>query len=436
MNKPGQYFKAKLDEFPLSLLEITDTVAQSIVKHEFLSSDGALVENYGLKAKEIRFTALFFGGILNGPAMYANHFPFLEKITDTSLEHVLTHPKYGEIRGFIQDISVKHDDTIEYVEIAITFIENRLNQDSFLTLSAMQRINQLQVQAMNSALAKAGAGVNAISGLTGKIINFSSSLRNQITGVTSKVSTFLTTCDGFIGAVDTLVDTVTSPAIAINNAITFTNDIPGKLCSTVFNATNRVASSLVSLRKSPVLFVNGLINGVKGIGTIIDSFHRYGDTVALLHKLNNTISAGACAVQAMNLLQADENNRATAQSQETRRSFDAKGIRINSIEPPETMSVQAIELLLYNIRAYIQECIDYDRDNRELKDMAWALVQYVDEIKLNKRNQVTMTVSSIPLHLLCLQLGLPYNAADRILKINPSIKNPTFTEGQIQVYSE
>jgi prophage DNA circulation protein len=425
-----KYFEAKLDDFPLNIFDITDTLPQSIVRHEFIGSDGAIVENYGLKAREVKFKALFFSD------SYSMHFAFLDKIADTDILHTLIHPKYGEIEGYIQDITTMHDDTQDYVEIDITFVESRLNQDTFLTQSAWSTINELQLQAMDNAQANAGTLVNKISGLTGKLVDYSTSLRSQITGVTSKVSTFLTTIDSFISSIDSVADTITSSLVPLNNAITFTQDIPGKLCSTLFNSTNRIASSYIAIRNSPVAYVNNIIAGCRGLGTLVSNLgSKDNQTVELLTKATNTITATSITVQTMSVLRADETNRATAKSLETKRSFDSNGVRVSNVEIPEAMSVQEIELLLYVVRVYIQECVDYDRDNRDLKNMAWALVKYVDEIKLNKRNQVTLTVTSIPLHLLCLQLGLPYNAADRILKINPSIKNPTFTEGQIQVYS-
>ena len=425
-----KYFDAKLDDFPLNIFDITDTLPQSIVRHEFISSDGAIVENYGLKAREVKFKALFFSD------SYSMHFAFLDKIADTNILHTLIHPKYGEIDGYIQDITTVHDDTQDYVEIDITFVESRLNQDTFLTQDAWSTINELQLQAMDNALANAGTQVTQISGLTGKPVDFQTSLRNQITGVTSKVSTFLSTIDSYLGMVDQIASLVTSPAIAINNAVSFTNDIPGKICSTIFKATNRIASSLIAVRNSPTNYVNNLILGIRNIGALVDDLGSKDDqTVKLLKKSSNAIGATTVAVQTMGILQTDEINRASAKSLETKRSFDSNGVRVSNVAIPESMSVQEIELLLYVVRVYIQDCIDYDRDNRDLKNIAWCLVKYVDDIKLNKRSQVTITVSSIPLHLLCLQLGLPYNSADRVMKINPSIKNPTFTEGQIQVYS-
>jgi prophage DNA circulation protein len=424
-----KYFEAKLDGFVLNIFDITDTLPQSIVRHEFISSDGAIVENYGLKAREISFKALFFG------ATYADHFTFVDKITNTDAIHTLVHPKYGELYGYIQETAIMHDDTQDYVEISISFVEYKLSQDSFLSKSAWQTINELQLQAMNNALATAGTLVGKASGLTGKLVSFNTSLRSQITGVTSKVSTFLTTLDTFFTAVDSIADTITSPLVAINNAVSFTQDVPGKLCSTVFNATNRITSSLIAIKNVPINFVNGLIAGARNFDKLVAYLgSKDGETNDLLRKACHTIAATNVAVQTMAVLQADENNRATAKSMENKRAFDANGVRINNIDIPEAMSVQAIEQILYEVRVYIQECVDYDRDNRDLKNIAWALVKYVDEIKLSKRSQVTMTVTSIPLHLLCMQLGLPYNAADRILKINPAIKNPTFTQGQIQVY--
>ena len=49
---------------------------------------------------------------------------------------------------------------------------------------------------------------------------------------------------------------------------------------------------------------------------------------------------------------------------------------------------------------------------------------------------VPITVKSrTPLHVICMQLKLPYQYAERILAINPQIENPSYVEGVINVYS-
>jgi prophage DNA circulation protein len=151
-----------------------------------------------------------------------------------------------------------------------------------------------------------------------------------------------------------------------------------------------------------------------------------------------TVVAGSVAWQAGLLFAADEINRAAAARLEQTQSFDVKGNRVNSVIAPDVMSVNDIESILYTTRQLIQRAILVNReaneDTTDLANMAAALVTFVNSIKLTRRLIKTITVSNIPMHVLATQLGLDYNAADRVLKLNPQIKCPNFCEGELQVY--
>jgi prophage DNA circulation protein len=71
----------------------------------------------------------------------------------------------------------------------------------------------------------------------------------------------------------------------------------------------------------------------------------------------------------------------------------------------------------------------------ELVTMASTLALFVDTIKLKKRTVTTVTVNDMPLQVLLLQLGLPYNAFDRVLALNPQITCPSFITGDVKVYT-
>jgi hypothetical protein len=147
-----------------------------------------------------------------------------------------------------------------------------------------------------------------------------------------------------------------------------------------------------------------------------------------------SIGAGVLSAKSGYLLQDDETLSKKAAGSEGTQVFDLNGRRIGTSLNSQVMSSTEMEALAYNIRSLIQEAIDADRNNQDLKNMANSIILYVDDVKLRRAQQINMLVNNIPLHMLCLNLGLDYQAAERLLKINPTIKNPTFCEGNLKVY--
>ena len=66
--------------------------------------------------------------------------------------------------------------------------------------------------------------------------------------------------------------------------------------------------------------------------------------------------------------------------------------------------------------------------------MADALKEHVNKIKLKRERIVTVRIQDpIPVHLLCMQYGLPYMAAERICAIN-NFWCPNFIGGEVKIY--
>jgi hypothetical protein len=69
-----------------------------------------------------------------------------------------------------------------------------------------------------------------------------------------------------------------------------------------------------------------------------------------------------------------------------------------------------------------------------LKDTARILTEHAISVKLESEKLVTVSVDNeTPLHLLCLQRGLPYNYAERLIMVN-NIPYPNQVKGEVQVY--
>ena len=67
--------------------------------------------------------------------------------------------------------------------------------------------------------------------------------------------------------------------------------------------------------------------------------------------------------------------------------------------------------------------------------MGRTLLEHVGTIKLEREKILTVVLDNpMPLHLVCLRYGLPYNYAERLSSIN-TIPQPNFTDGEVSIYA-
>jgi len=425
----AQTFEAKLDEWTLNLLDISDSVNASVVRHEFVNTDGAVLQHLGNRPKEIKFKTYWYG------TSYKDHFEFLNIMSrsgeDSFSTHVLIHPQYGYMIGKIESLVVVHDDTQDYVTIDISFVEQDIQNTTFVTKDNLAIIDSMSVSQLNNALTSSAASLASAghSSILGKIIDSSQKLATQFDNISQSTRVFLNECDTNLAKFDNFLVDITAPLNAIDNAVNFVSDVPSRILGSINNACNRIMGSLSSLSNLPVQFVNNMVSNVQNLYNLAS-----GTNVSFFQTQIKSIAAGSILRQSGVLLKADEDKRAIQIAKEQKQSFDAAGNLINEITFEPIMSIQDLDIMMYDIRMYCQEAILLNRENQMLKNMASALISYVDDLKLRRLSIKTMTVNNIPMHMLLLQLGFAYNMAERVLALNPQIHNPTFCEGPIKVY--
>ena len=207
---PGSPFQAQLDKYQVEMLDISDSFTASIVQHEFINLDGAILENLGLKARTIKFKTFWYAKATaaNGltAATYANHYKFLEHITDSRNTLELTHPKYGRLTGKIPNVSVIHNDTQDYCEIDIDFTEDGL-KSNFRVVSSQDvdaLVEAMAVKVNNSSISKMRARMQSLgmSDILAKSLDFSQKITAQVGKVSNTAHKFCRAADDAIGAFD------------------------------------------------------------------------------------------------------------------------------------------------------------------------------------------------------------------------------------------
>jgi len=83
----------------------------------------------------------------------------------------------------------------------------------------------------------------------------------------------------------------------------------------------------------------------------------------------------------------------------------------------------------------LQLGIEYERTITALKTLAKILLDHIYTIKIESE-RIAKKVIKIkqPLHVICARDGISHRVAERIASINPGIKNPTFTFGEVSIY--
>jgi hypothetical protein len=444
----------------LNLLDIRDDVSAALVMHEYVNADGAFIQNLGQHPRKVIFKTYWFGNktntnlndftSLNGlprslvtdqPDLliypnFQNHYAFLQDMADSKVSHTFIHPKYGTLYGYVHTLRTLHNDIQDYVEIDIDFVVKDIQNESFT--ANIEDVVVLQTKAMDNFLSTMSdlMSSSGLSDLIGKTVTATQTLRSQITDVSQYSREFLSVCDSVLSVWDNFLSTVTQPFSILDQNVNFINDIPSRILGSINGSFERAISSMNNFNALPVQVTQNCIQYAKLLGQTLTSPTAFNTYLNLV--LNNCGAVNiAGAVQTM--LVTDNNNDKSNQQIENRQTFDPAGNRVLAPDPISVMSVQDLENMLYAFNLYIQSVIELNRANgldvQDLLTLALQIKTYVDVEKLNRKQVVNITTNNIPLHLLITRMGLDYNAVDRVLKLNPSIKNPTFSEGPVSVYA-
>jgi prophage DNA circulation protein len=417
-------YEAKLDHFNLEIENIDDSFEKSIAKYEFPYRDGALLEDMGLKARAIKIRCYFY------EETYEMHKELIEHIKKKELFELL-HPKYGLLKGSVESVSVRHDDRKRTAEIDISFVENLITVEpqkyvnvEYSTEEAFQR-GQYELIEEFELDVKDELGIEAEDIIT-KELDPLKTITEQLSGVSMKARKYLKDVDLFVSGITDTMKEIANPVDSVLSLINFPNTLAGITIGSLARTLERFVVLYDTIRNSPKRFLNSLKNSFKSLESLSSRFSKHV----------RIASAQRLALETAYIYQNDETKRQKVRKLEKVKSFDTLGnyVKPESVEP--IMPINEIESILADVRKEIQVAVDKSRKMESLKDMALTLLTHVNNIKLEREKIVSVELDNeMPLHLVCLKYGLPYNYAERILSIN-HIKNPNFTPpGEVKIYA-
>lgn len=424
-------YPAQLDGIALEIEMIDDEIEKSIVRHEFPYRNGALLEDLGQRARSVRFRCYFWDDGADH-ATYELHNELMSHL-ETMEVGELVHPKYGPMRGSVESIHLGHDDRDRLATVDITFVQGLIESMEETAREDVQSsveeayLASIEEQKLSFA-EELGAALGSEAGsILGFELDPDLGIVEQFAGITGPARQYLKTVESYVGTLEGTLNAVANPANSLVSIINYGTTLPGRVIGSVARCVERYARLADGLRTAPGRFADSLSQGMNALSTASGKFSK-------------TTKIGGAAQVAMHVASCykeDEARRNERKRSEQQPAFDRLGnytapdYAATDVQPA---TVQELESSLATVRGLIQEAVQLDRNQGSLKRMALSLQFHVGTIKLEREKTKRVRLdNTIPLHLLCLQHGLPYTAADRLLAIN-EIRNPNEVSGEVLIY--
>ena len=428
---------AYLDNILLEMFDLSDHFEKSIVRYLYPYVDGADLEDLGEKDHTLKIRCLFYDNASR--QTYDNHLALLKELKKKS-DFVLLHPSYGALSVKVDSVDVRQDDRLRTAEVDLALVENGLaaiepapaSAVDFEVESSFSSSEDEQEALVSPDMA--GSGLDPM-----RTFVPGQPLVDQIAGVAPQARAYARQIDSALGYLSAYAIEVTQPVNSLVATINYAVSIPGRILGTVDQCVERVARLYDGINSFPARFLASVQFGLAKVSTDLDGFlpaDRSGAKAMLLKHLNLAASR-RLALETAYVYAADSAARASQKTQGAVQAFDTMGRFTPRVLPDvEPLNANELEDTLAASRTLMQSSITAARSMQSLKDMALQLQTSVSAVKMTAEQIVTIVVDGpTPLHVVCLQYGLPYTDAERIMALNPGLRNPTAASGTLQIYS-
>ena len=408
----------RINNFLLNILAepgISTPRENEISVHEIPFSNRNILTPTGYRTQEIPFTCVFqvnpptsegqqsVAGVL---PTYNNHFAFLQLLeSNVLLEFV--HPTYGSMDGYVKYFETIRRDEIDYVEIDITFLREESELVTSFEFSVDENTADQFRQGSISAMANVGSAIQD---------NNSSSFRGRL--------------NRYINDLNSFFNNITSPVDSIINTVDYVEDLSGDVVSAINGAVDRMVTSLLTTSEDPSSFINNAITNAR---LLRSDFEEASGAATLESIIFNNLSAARIGYEAALQYIDDNAEREKFLKNIGKRTFDNNGRYLGTVETISVMSINALEQTSQDLRLYIDEAIQNDRDNNSIALIAREIQQYVDEVKIQRDKIITVTTDLTSLYALMHKYRISYQRIDENLALNPDVENPNFIEGDIRL---
>ena len=420
-------FKAAIDGIEFDCETLEDSFEKAIARHEYPFRDGADLEDMGQKARVIKIRCYFLND------NYENHKTLINWLAMIDHDYELTHPQYGLVKGQVDSMVVRHDDRLETAEIDLTFVEQMRGVietvfsppvDSGTEEAYIAGQDEL-AQEMESDIREA-LGADGTTLLEQELDETKTTFLEQYSVIARPVQEYVKKVDVYVAGLKARLNQISNPANGLASSISYATNLPGQVTRALAQMVERYAIGCNSLLAAPDRFLFSFTTGIREIEEAFEDFGKY----------TRIAKSQQAAVSIGSVFKNDQLNYQAQRQASQVATFGILGKPQKKIEAPDAiLTVTEIENALALVRTYIQASVNESRGMTSLKVLATVLTDYVIEIKKTRPPLVSVSIAStMPLHLICLKYGLPYNDAEQLVAIN-RLRNPSFITGEVQVYA-
>ncbi len=437
-------YDAKIDGIALEIQEINDGWTKAIAEYEYPYRDGADTEDMGQRSRRSRWRCYFWDDFA-AHNTYDAHVALLNHLRSQELFEFV-HPTYGPTKGRICSVNVRQDDRIRHAEIDIEFVQQMPSGD----------IRAIPYRNIRAAMETSYFGV-----ITAAIVSVQTRISAFTRQFTAPVKRFMAGIERCTMALDATINVIANPANSLVAAVNYGMDLPSRLVQSSARCSERYARLYDTMQSAPTRFCNSLSGSLSllsasfsgsaasvpdGGGTVY-----FGTGVAATEAASivsgavQVVSAAHLAYETASIYQDDQETWIAQKNAEGIQTFDALG-NYTPVDAAPIMTVGELEKTLFDVRSAIQGAIDYARAYdvasagtgvlEGLKALAFDLESHVASVKLEREKIITVELDNpMPLHLVCLKYGLDYHAAERLIAINPKLRNPNRASGKVAIYA-
>ena len=431
---------ATLNGINLDIQTISDSFDKALSERHIPFSDRTLLQDMGLKARRIRLRCYFWA------ETYDTHRQLLQLLWDKQ-NFELRHPQYGLLRGKVDNIHVRHDDMDQVAEIDIDFIEGI---SSVAVAAATDIAGQADDMAASGYLEAQDSYRDAMvadgvvdAETIDTALDPELGILDQITAVNAEARSYLKKLDRMDKDLAGFCDDITAPVDSLVDTVELATSLPGRMIGRVAATVEKLTVRFITLKNAPRRFLDSIVNQLARFtypadSSLFGSASTDSDTTALADRAAADAYLATCSIglsHAVAQIYADDEQVRAAQAQaEYVQVFDGQGRLTQTPAVAASLNVNQIEESLDRVRGVAALAVEAARGVDAVRLLSDALLDHVVRVKLDAEKIVTIDVdNAMPLHLICLKYGLPYRAAERILRIN-RIKHPNFVSGGIDIY--
>lgn len=446
--------------FGLDIISIVDMREKALVLHEKPFSNQVYCQDLGFRIHKYQIETIWNDhakyrdpseGVTPVLGQVAN---FLEFLKNGKI-FIFQHPTWGRIFGNIADIEILEDDTLRCASVKLTFIEEQNTAAVNLTLCIARTMINLQramveqnydfmLDQLNKEL---GAQASEIT--NAKDYDPTKTISENLPKLSGAVRAYVTKLDQVIAFCNSVASNIIIPANSVIGSLVYTVDAVGAIIEPFVKMAERITLLNQTLISTPSKFIDAVNMGLNTASVAIAKLN-----ISFAQTLLYSSGASVIGYHTSVYLEEDESKKNSIKALENTYTFSAAGRLIFTQDYQTVLTLNDLESLLAGIRSIYQTALgDFDTyitgtgitqivltgtDNRNLqylKDQSKALQEYINTMKIERLSLKQITVTNQPLYSVCLANNMSYQATERLLLINPQIKNPMFVEGPINIYA-